>query len=441
MVVIDTLRVDATGPGSDGGSATPHVDAVAARGLRYTRAYAPAPWTTPSHASLLSGLSPEHHRVGVSERITVGPDVVMLAERLQTAGYETAAFIENPLVGKPFGFDQGFDRFTARSLEQLLAEFQKPGSSGFDVAQAFTDWMGKRDRSRPFFAFVNLFEAHEPYRVRDENPFLPVGVTAADAARVRQSTSRICNAIPPPNELASLRGLYLGDVAAADATLGALTAQANAAGVTLYTVVTADHGEHLGERRLLDHQFTVDDVAVHVPLVVAGPGVTTGTVDAPVTLADVAASVLGWAGIADATPLDGRALPGPTDTVPPRDLLAAYADRTPTDWPLPGGVPGASAEQKRAHCGSDDRVRGDMAALIRFPWKLVWYAHYPLQLFDVSQDPGELTDLAGTEAARATELRAALAARIQESGLFVRTPDGAPDPHAVEALKALGYVE
>lgn len=442
LVVIDTLRADAVSAYGAVRGTTPNVDALAAQGLRYTHAYAPAPWTIPSHVSLFTGLGVEHHHVGMSEHITAGPELVMLAERLRDAGYDTAGFAENPLIGEPFGMNQGFEHFAARTLAQLLADFSQPGSSGYDVIGAVESWARARDPHRPFFVFVNLFEPHEPYRVRELNPFLPPGTTAAEAAGVRQSPSRICDAIPSSEELAILRGLYLGDVAAADATLGEVVRRVRTAAGPhpLLIVVTADHGEHLGERRLLDHQFTVADVALHIPLVVTGlADAAPAVIDTPVSLIDVTASVLQWAGVDTGSALDGHPLPtAPGAGAEERDVLSAYTYQQPSDWPL-DTLPGDTVDQKRAQCGQNDRVFGDMATLMRYPFKLVWYAQYSPQLYDLAHDPQEQTDLAPSRPALIAQLGAALADRITRSGLFVRAGDATIDPAAEEALRALGY--
>lgn len=439
------MRADAVSAYGAVAGTTPHVDALAATGVRFTHAYAPAPWTIPSHVSLFTGLGVERHHVGTSERIVAGPELPMLAERLAAAGYDTAAFVENPLVSAAFGLQRGFAHFDARTVPQLLADFRQPGSSGFDVARAFADWAATRDGTRPFFAFVNLFDAHEPYVVRSENRFLPAGTTAEAARAVPQSPRRICDAVPSPDELAVLRGLYLGEVAAADAIFGEVQRRALAAAgpAGLLTVVTADHGEHLGERRLVDHQFTVDDVAVHVPLVVGGVrGATPAVVDAPVGLVDVTASLLAWAGVTLPTDaLDGHPLPlAPESSPPARDLLVAYGDRQPADWPMTD-IPAPGPDGKRSRCGPADRVFGDMAALVRYPHKLVWYARYPPQLFDLAVDPGEQHDLAAEQPALLHQLGATLAGRIERGGLFANGPDGAIDPQIHEALRALGYAE
>ena len=443
LVVIDTLRADAVSAYGVVSGTTPQVDALAARGVRYTHAYAPAPWTVPSHVSLFTGLGVEHHHIGVSERVTAGRDLVMLATRLHDAGYDTAAFIENSLVGEPFGMNRGFDQFAARTLEQTIADIRRPGSSGFDVIRLVDAWAAARRTARPFFVFVNLFEAHEPYRVRATNPFLPPGTTAAEAARVPQLPKRICDAVPSGDELAILRGLYLGDVAAADTTFGDIYLRVSAAakGRSFLTVVTSDHGEHLGERRLVDHQYTVADVALHIPLVVTGlTGAAPGVVDTPVMLTDVTASVLRWVGIDAASEIDGRPLPvAPAADAPQREFLSAYSDRRAEDWPL-GKLPD-SEDTKRAHCGATDRVFGDMAALIQYPYKLIWFARYSAELYNLEQDPGEHSDLAGQQPATVERMRAQVAARVKQSGLFIRSATGSVDERAQEALRALGYGE
>jgi len=449
LVVVDTLRADAVSAYGAVAGTTPAIDALAESGLRYAHAYAPAPWTIPSHASLFTGLGVEHHRVGIGNRLTASTDLVMLAERLRDAGYETAAFVENSLVGEPFGLMQGFEHAAVQPLTQGLAEIARPGSSAFDVLQSLDAWAGGRDGERPFFVFVNLIDAHEPYLVRPTNPFLPPGVDAARAAEVAraQSPTRMCNALPTVDELAILHGLYLGDVAVADAKVGTILQRVRAAAGAqpLITIVTADHGEHLGEHRLLDHNYTVREEALHIPLVVAGlPETPPAVIETPVTLTDVTASLLVWAGVGVTNELDGRPLPlGQDAPGEPRDLLSAYSDSDTMreDWPLEGRIPGPTPARKRQHCGADDRVFGDMAALIRYPHKLIWYSRNPPELFDLAQDPQERTDLRDTRPEIAQALRRELASRLEKSRPFVRADDAAVDPRAREALRALGYAE
>ena len=128
-----------------------------------------------------------------------------------------------------------------------------------------------------------------------------------------------------------LHGLYLGDVAAADAKLGKIVAIAReaAAETSLIVVATADHGEHFGEYRLLDHEFSVRAPVLNIPLAVHGlADVRAGRIEAPVTIVDVSASVLNWAGAEIPPEFAGRPLPTRTSDAnrPDVDLLAVYSD-------------------------------------------------------------------------------------------------------------------
>ena len=126
--MIDTLRADAVSAYGAVEGTTPSFDALASRGLLYERAYAPSPWTLPSHASLLTGFEVDRHGVGVAGRMGLRAEFTTLAERLSEAGYQTVGFSENPLVSDLFGFDQGFERFSALTsrMRSTRTEPRKP---------------------------------------------------------------------------------------------------------------------------------------------------------------------------------------------------------------------------------------------------------------------------------------------------------------------------
>jgi len=111
LIVIDTLRADAVSSYGGPRRSTPNLDRLAAKGLVYRQAYAPAPWTLPSHATLLTGVGPAEHGVGLHGRMALPDTLTTLAERLSEAGYATAGFSENPVVSHDFGFARGFDHF------------------------------------------------------------------------------------------------------------------------------------------------------------------------------------------------------------------------------------------------------------------------------------------------------------------------------------------
>jgi arylsulfatase A-like enzyme len=452
LVVIDTLRADAVSAYGAVEGTTPAFDALAAEGLLYARAYAPSPWTLPSHASLLTGYAVDRHGVGVAGRMGLRADFTTLAERLSAAGYQTAGFSENPLVSDLFGLERGFGRFAAVTVDDVINEDERPGSLQFDIVEEVANFAAERDRKRPFFIFVNLFDPHSPYRDREPNRFVgvdgPVGKTWT-AAALKASPNQICDRLPPPEDLKQLHGLYLGDVAAADAKLGKITAIArDSARGGLITVATSDHGEHFGEHRLLDHEFSVRAPVLNIPLAVHGLAeAPAGHISTPVTLSDVASSILGWAGVEVPSDFVGRPMPVLDAEVdgPGVELLAVYSDEklaVPENWGEDLEPMEAARDTKRSACRPTDRVFGDMAALTRWPFKLIWFENYPAELYDLSWDPLERSDLAELRPEVRGPLVEEALRRVEEIGL-ARTEGEVemPTEAELEALRGLGYRE
>ena len=441
LVVVDTLRADAVSAYGETTGTTPAIDALAATGRRYTRAYAPSPWTLPSHASLLSGIGIGAHGVGLDGRVVLPEEVETLAERLRAAGYQTAAFSENGLVSGDFGFGQGFDHFAVRTAAEQFAAGQK---LVIDVADEVASWLDQRDPERPFFIFINLYDPHEPYEVRSENPFLPGHTSTEDAKRLGaggRTSHLICDRIPQPEELDILRGLYLGDVAAADAKLGGVLDLVEARGIeNLVTVVTSDHGEHFGERRLLDHEFSVQEAVLRVPLVVRAPGLAPAVVQQPVELRDISLSLLDWAR-ADTSELaeGGLERPRPASA---SGLVAVYSD---TRRHLPDSLDSDTAVQmqdfKRQACRETDRVFGDMLAVTRYPFRLNWYERYPSERLDL-RGPGSKPAQAGDRDAESFAALEDQARRfVERVGLGSSNPDVLISPKNERALRSLGYID
>jgi choline-sulfatase len=258
LVTLDTTRADAVGPEAKTG--TPAFDAVAARGLRFRRAYAAVPETLPSHASMLTGLLPAGHGVRQNAR-PLAPGVPLLAERLKSAGYSTAAFVSAFVLARRFGLARGFDvyddalpaggaeRASADTAERALAHLAQPASG-------------------PRFVWVHFFDPHAPY------------------------------APPEPFRTRHHDRPYLGEVAAMDAQLARVVdAFTRGAREPAVIVIAGDHGEGLGEHGEQQHGDLIYDATMRVPLVLAGPGVAPGVSDEPVSTRRVFHTVLDWAGL------------------------------------------------------------------------------------------------------------------------------------------------
>jgi arylsulfatase A-like enzyme/Tfp pilus assembly protein PilF len=263
LVTLDTTRADALAPERAAGD-TPAFAVLAARGIRFAQAYATAPTTLPSHASMLTGLHAAGH--GVHQNSRRLPDAVPLAtERLRQLGYATAAFVSGYPLERQFGLARGFERyddeFPAGSVERSARETT-------DRALA---WLAAAE-PRPRFLWVHYYDPHEPY------------------------------APPEPFRSRYPGDPYQGEVAAMDQELGrllaAFEAAAGAGGARL--VVAADHGEGRGDHGEMLHGNLLYQGVMRVPLVLAGTGIKAGTRSDPVSLRQIHATLLGWAGEAAA---------------------------------------------------------------------------------------------------------------------------------------------
>jgi arylsulfatase A-like enzyme len=442
LFVMDTTRADAVSAYGNVEGTTPTLDALAADGLRYSRAYSTAPWTLPSHASLFTGLLPSQHGVTWNDT-SASEELVMLAEHLRDAGYETAGMSESPWISRPFRTQQGFDFF------RII------GGKRAGLLIVLDRWLELLPPGRPFFLFINIVDSHAPYLVREENPYLPPDVTPEEATAVSQDRGTyVCRADRFPREMDILRGLYLGDVRAADKKLARVLDRLDAANCRddLITIVTSDHGEAFGEQRLFDHVVGLDESLLRVPLVVHGlPGRAPAVIDETVSLASVMPSVLSWAGIPVPATLPRGPLPEEPDRarggVPPvaiaelSDPAAPHAE----DAGLYTPHLRIAAANTRRHCGPRDRVFGLMQTAIDPPFKLLRYERYPSMLVDLRSPGREADDVAPRHPEVAEALRKELAALETGRARRAHTP-ASPEPRELsteleDSLRALGYLE
>jgi choline-sulfatase len=258
LVTLDTTRADAVGPDASGAQ-TPAFNALAARGRRFRHAYATAPETLPSHSSIMTGLYPGGHGVHENGRHLAQTHPV-LAERLQRAGYRTAAFVSSFVLSRRFGLARGFDVYDdAMPAEQV----ERPATTTTDKALT---WLA-RQSGGPLFLWVHYFEPHTPY------------------------------APPEPYRTRYREQPYLGEVAAMDEQLGRLVgAFDERATGPLAVVVAADHGEALGDHGESQHGHLLYQSTMRVPLVIVGPGVSAGASDTPVSARRIYHTLLDWAG-------------------------------------------------------------------------------------------------------------------------------------------------
>ncbi len=393
VITLDTLRADRLGCYGYAPARTPRLDALAARGLRFAQATTVTPLTLPAHASLFTGAVPPSHGVRDNGGFYLGDDQATLAETLRDRGYRTGGFVSAFVLDARWGIHQGFDRyfddFDLSKFEKAagMDAIQRPGAVTVDEA---VRWLGE-DRSRPFFAWVHLYDPHTPY----------------------QAPAEFAAHYPPTPS-----GAYDAEIAATDVQVGRLLDALDAGGRLSSTVVAVlgDHGEMLGAHGEVTHGFFVYDAAVRIPLIVAGPGLGSGVVADQVRIVDVMPTVLELLGAPFPAGVQGASLL-PLARGEKRPLLA-YSE----SW------------YPRYHYGWSElvSVQDGRFKLIRAPRP---------ELYDLERDPGETDDLSAREPGRLATLDRALddlSSRISRAD----APAGprAIDPETEERLEALGYV-
>lgn len=482
VVLWDTVRADHLSLYGYGKPTTPRLDAFAAGAAVYERAYSPGMWTVPSHGSLFTGLPTASHGAAVGW-LWLDDHHVTLAEHLRDRGYATYAWSSNPYLSDHTNLLQGFDTVkyawrgpeAARCAEATRSKLLpgdrsteiSPGwvpsghgkgwpehlvaykDGGPVIAGSFLDWVDQDRGGAPFFAYLNLLEAHHP-RIpsKEAREAVADAGTVATALATDASLFRIMAAMEgrasfSADELAAIRATYDATLWDLDRATAAILDGLAARGLLDDTIVVvlSDHGENLGDNGMFDHRWDLHQSLVHVPLVARYPAkIAAGRVPTVVSTGDLFGSVLDWADLP--RPAVDHALPrfgtesdvfseleAPTPRLP--EIRAAFPDLARNRW------------QARYQA----IFRGDFKA-----WRA---SDGRFGLVNLRDDPAEQRELAGLDPATAANLREALAAwdrarpkydptlRIASdhpgNPLRAEPEQGAGDVSA--QLRALGYAE
>ncbi len=396
LITLDTTRADCLGCYGHPEIQTPHVDALAREGVRFAQCTATAPITLPSHASIMTATYPFVHRARNNGRYLADEGNVTLAEVLRDGGYTTGAEVGAYVLDAVWGINQGFDHYRSETtLEQRGERFERLASLESEKADAVCDraleWLGEHG-SEKFFLWVHFFDPHQPYE-------------------------------PPEPYRAEYRAPYLGEIAFTDEQIGRLLGEIRRMGLDDRTLVvlTADHGEGLGQHRELSHSYYVYDTTMRVPLIFRCPSwIPAGRVlGCQVRTVDIAPTILAFLGLEPKPDAQGVSLlplvEGSTDDL----KLMAYGESV---YPHE-----AFGYARLWTCRADG-------------WK---YIHAPKpELYDVANDPGEQVNLANRDPDRVVAMRAELETVIAEGMEMGAAGNRAAHLDAVQAerLAALGYV-
>ncbi|MEO0593941.1 MAG: sulfatase-like hydrolase/transferase [Myxococcota bacterium] len=430
LVLVDTLRRDRLGLYGYGRDTSEHLDAFAQRSMVFENGFAQSPSTKASIASIFTGLFPNQHRA-IYNPDSLADDVSTLAEELGERGYRSAAFVENPMIGKEFNYHQGFDRWS-EDFSRHTPKKESPKTEAFDAE--IQKWLGEaiREESQtPYFLYVHYIDPHSPYSApKPYSNYYRSGEAGGDVLRVGDQRDK---------DTAALSDRYDEEIRFIDDRVARILKRVGATESLARdreTVVlfVSDHGEGFKEHGKLHHSYGVYGELIRVPLLVHLPGgACAGRVHRSAQHVDILPTLLRLA-----------------------DGVGFEADIGDS---VSAGLLDSSSDSSRAAFGEHLRDGWGMrqSYLIRDGHKLIENIDYGvLELYDVTRDPHDQRNLllpweaaaviAGLPIGALSPAAAIARERLQELRVYQalevdRVADEADiDEETREALKNLGYV-
>ncbi|MGH9432567.1 MAG: sulfatase-like hydrolase/transferase [Terriglobia bacterium] len=392
LITLDTTRADHLSCYRPRGAKTPHLDALAARGVRFAHATAQVPLTLPSHACIMTGAYPEVNGLRDMGGFILAKSHPTIASVTQAAGYQTAAFVGSRVLSRAFGLANGFETYDD-NMAEVTGEGVLPGNYAERRASVVTDlalgWLRQHGQKR-FFLWAHYYDPHAPY-----DP-------------------------PQPYKHLYAQDLYSGEIAYMDEQVGRLLDGIKQEGLDSRTLIAVigDHGESLGEHGEMTHGIFLYDATMHVPFIMAGPAVPSGKViDEEVRSIDVMPTILGFLHLSPGKEAEGVSL-----------------------WPLidhgykvGSGYAYMETLYPRTYMGWSE-----LRSMRTDTWKFILAPHP--ELYNLDHDPEEHTNVIARFPTVAGELDKGV---WQVTGL--KSPQqeltSSPvDPQTRQALESLGYV-
>lgn len=459
LLILDTVRAQELGLYGYDRNTSPRIDHFAATGVTFERAISPAPWTLPSHASMFTGRPP--HALSTDFDQALDASAPTLAEVLSKRGYATGGFVANLVFAThASGLDRGFgayrdhpvsvrsllasSRWLQRLTESIRSALGQHGElvrkTAAEVNREFLDWMPdyqtpatgtpgdvKPGDRKPFFAFLNYFDAHHPYELHP--PFDRRFSKRSPRFWLLEGWKRGY----PPDQVQEFQDAYDSAIAYLDQQVGALLDTLKARGVLEHTIVilVSDHGEHLGDHGgIFSHANSLYLPLLHVPLVISYPSRVPADVRIaqPVSTQNLAATVLDMVGASSNTALPGE-LPG--QLLPGQSLAGLWRSAAESATAATAAPTADSAILSELTFNTfahklDPIQKGPMQSVVRGTMHYIRNGDRSEEVYDWAVDPGEVHNLAQGEQGvlLLTTLRRSLDALLPVGGLAQRAGNG-----------------
>jgi len=389
LISIDTCRADYLGCYGFPRRITPNIDAVAGEGVLFENVISPVPITLPSHASILTGTTPLYHQAHDNSNYYVSAYNKNLAQILSEQDYTTGAIVSAVVLGAEFGLNRGFETYDDH-FEQTIKGVVPVERNGTAASRLAVEWLDK-NRDKKFFLFLHYYDPHLPYEP------------------------------PPPFDSLFRDNLYAGEIAYTDYCIGLVIDKLKQ--LRLYDstllIITADHGEMLGEHQEKTHAYFIYQSALKVPLIFRPPGGRRpARVGRTVGLIDIAPTVCGLLGVEIPKVMQGKD-------------LSDYIKRR---W--------AAGAERYMYCESIlPTIYGcnPLVGVVAGQWKYILTTRP--ELYNLADDPNERHNLAQAELGRANLLHEQLGQMLNE----LAYKDGAgsrvaADEQTIKRLQTLGYI-
>ncbi len=476
LIVMDTARHDRLSCYGYHRDTTPNIDKIGKEGVVYENAISAAIWTLPSHASIFTGMYLSKHGV-TGEHKYLDDRFDTIAEVLKSQGYRTAAFSNNPYVAKWSNLTQGFDMFwqlkrsknwwkiedlnkeelerLKRNLKDRFTSFKMPKTkdAGAYISNLkIIEWLETEyDPEVPFFMFINYIEPHASYEPPGpyDTIYLDDGITAERVKEVtrkinwgRSWAGYITGKIKMRDrDFEILSSLYDGELAYLDMRMGELfdyLRQKDILDNTLL-IITSDHGEHIGENKMMNHVFYIYDTLLHVPLVIRYPSsFPSGTrIRRQVQLTDIFPTILDVLGIS----FDG------SDELQGYSLIPSKLDKHARPFAVAEKLvlPFALDILQKANASFDISPYLCRRKTIRTEdFKYIWSSDDSEELYNIKNGSGELNNIIESHPQKAEQLRQKLQDWLSSFEHYKAVGDepvSEVDKETLERLKDLGYVQ
>lgn len=457
LIVMDAARADHLSCYGYQRPTTPHIDRVAAGGVLYEKAISAAVWTVPSHASLFTGQYPSGHGLR-GRNLKLRSGIPTLAEFLAGQGYQTLGLTANALIGPATGLARGFHQL--RDVRNLVQD-NPNGADGwrrivnalyrrvyfgprphretwFDngawrINVDMKRWLKSRGgEKRPFFIFANYMEPH--LRYHPPRAFRERFLTPAQRKRWRRVNQNAWKFMSGDVSMSEadwdvLIALYDAELAYLDMRLGQLVDALRSHGLLDNTllIITADHGENLGEHGLMDHQYCVYDTLIRVPLIIRYPQ----RFPAGVRVSELVQTV-------DIFPTLVQLVESET-SLSDRSLLPERLQKAPREFTVTEYLAPQLHSFRREDVAYDEYFARQLRALRTDRHKYIWASDGRHELYDLNDDPGETQNLINDDPETAAQLATRLEQWLDKFAAEAYE-ETAVDEEIIRRLEALGYI-